>query len=41
MNFTQFLLLILERSIISNQFGIEIFYTTFKEAAGEANYLDI
>lgn len=41
MNFTQFLLLILERSIISNKFGLEIFYTTFKEAAKDNGYLDI
>lgn len=41
MNFTQFLLLILERSIISNKFGIEVFYTTFKDAAGDSEFLDI
>lgn len=40
MNFTQFLLLILERGIISNKFGIELFYTTFKEAANGEPYLD-
>lgn len=40
MNFTQFLLLGLDRGIISNQFGLEVFYTAFKEAAQGEEYLD-
>ena len=41
MNITQFYLLAVERSMISNKFGIEIFYTAFKAATGEDNdYLD-
>lgn len=41
MDLTQFLLFVLERSIISNKFGIEIFYQAFKEAAKDSDYLDI
>jgi len=41
MDFTQFLLFVLERSIISNKFGVEIFYQAFKEAARESEFLDI
>ena len=41
MNFTQFLLFVLERSIINNKFGVEIFYQAFKEAARDKDYLDI
>lgn len=40
MNFTQFLLLILERNIMSNKFGIEVFYTAFKEASDGEKFLD-
>ena len=35
MNITQFFLLAVERSMISNKHGIEIFYTAFKEACGD------
>lgn len=41
MNFTQFLLLALDRGIISNAFSLEVFYTTFKEAAQGEDHLDI
>ena len=34
MEFTQFIMFSIERNIISNKFGIEIFYTAFKEACG-------
>lgn len=44
MNITQFFLLAIERNMISNKHGIEIFYTAFKEACGggdkETAYLD-
>jgi len=35
MDFTQFLMFAIERNMVSNKFGIEIFYTAFKEACGE------
>ena len=35
MGFTQFILFCIERNMISNKFGIEVFYTAFKEACGE------
>ena len=35
MDFTQFILFAIERNMISNQFGIEVFYATFKDACGE------
>lgn len=35
MSFTDFILFVIERDMISNKFGIEIFYTAFKEACGE------
>lgn len=35
MNFTQFILFAIERNMITNKFGIEVFYTVFKEACGE------
>ena len=35
MDFTQFILFAIERNMIKNKFGIEIFYTAFKEACGE------
>jgi uncharacterized lipoprotein YmbA len=41
MNLTQFLLFALDRNLVSNKFGIEVFYTTFKEAAGHSEILDI
>ncbi|CAI2359845.1 unnamed protein product [Moneuplotes crassus] len=41
MDFTQFLLFVLDRSIISNKFGLEVFYQAFKEAAQDGDYLDI
>jgi hypothetical protein len=41
MNITQFFLLVIERNMISNRYGIEIFYTAFKEATGEGqDFLD-
>jgi hypothetical protein len=41
MNITQFFLLAIERNMISNKHGIEIFYTAFKEACGPDNtFLD-
>lgn len=41
MNITQFFLLAIERNMISNKHGCEIFYTAFKEACGQDNdYLD-
>jgi len=33
MDLTHFILLAIERNMISNKHGIEIFYTAFKEAA--------
>lgn len=35
MDFTQFLMFAIERNMVSNKFGIEIFYAAFKEACGE------
>ena len=35
MDITQFLQFAIERSMISNKHGVEIFYTVFKEACGE------
>ena len=35
MDITQFIQFAIERSMISNKFGIEIFYTAFKQACGE------
>lgn len=35
MDFTQFILFAIERNMIKNKFGIEIFYTAFKEACGD------
>ncbi len=42
MYITEFFLLVLERNMISNRHGIEIFYTAFKEACGQegGDYLD-
>jgi hypothetical protein len=41
MNITQFFLLVIERNMISNRHGVEIFYTAFKEACDPDNgYLD-
>jgi hypothetical protein len=41
MNITQFFLLAIERNMISNRHGVEIFYTAFKEACGADNvFLD-
>lgn len=41
MYITEFFLLVLERNMISNRHGIEIFYTAFKEACGsDGDYLD-
>jgi len=37
MDFTNFLLLAVERSMVSNKFGLEIFYTAFKEAVDNRN----
>ena len=34
MDLTNFILLAVERNMISNKFGLDIFYTAFKEAAG-------
>jgi hypothetical protein len=36
----EFLLFAIERNMISNKYGIEIFYTCFMEAAGEKEFLD-
>ena len=35
MDFTKFLLFAIERNMITNKFGIEVFYTAYKEACGE------
>lgn len=35
MEFTQFIMFAIERNMISNKYGLEIFYTVFKEACGE------
>lgn len=35
MDFTQFILFAVERGMVTNKFGLEIFYTAFKEACGE------
>ena len=35
MDFTQFIMFAIERNMISNTYGIEIFYTAFKEACGD------
>jgi hypothetical protein len=41
MNITQFFLLAIERNMISNRYGIEIFNASFKEACGpDQTYLD-
>ncbi len=40
MNLTHFFLLSLERSMISNKHGIDIFYKAFKEAAEDEDHLD-
>ena len=42
MNIVQFFLFAIERNMISNKNGIEIFYTVFKEAVGDPGtiYLD-
>ena len=34
MSFTEFIMFVIERDMISNKFGIENFYTAFKEACG-------
>jgi hypothetical protein len=34
MDLTNFILLAVERNMISNKYGLDIFYTAFKEAAG-------
>jgi hypothetical protein len=34
MDITQFFLFVIERNMLSNKNGIEIFYTAFKEASG-------
>jgi len=39
MDITQFIQFAIERNMISNKHGIEIFYAAFKEACGE-NYND-
>ena len=33
MDLTNFILLAVERNMVSNKFGLDIFYTAFKEAA--------
>jgi len=35
MDFTQFLMFAIERNMVSNKYGIEIFFAAFKEACGE------
>lgn len=37
MDLTHFILLAVERNMISNKFGLEIFYAAFKEAARSAD----
>lgn len=37
MNINQFFLFVVERNMISNKNGLEIFYTAFKEACGGAD----
>jgi hypothetical protein len=37
MDFTHFLLLAIERSMVSNKFGLEIFYAAYKEAVQNTN----
>jgi len=41
MSLPQFMLFVLDRNMISNRFGIEVFYSTFREAAGDNEFLDI
>ena len=36
MDLTQFLILCVERDMVSNKFSLDIFYTAFKEAAMNA-----
>ena len=38
MDLTHFILLAVERNMISNKHGLEIFYTAFKEAATNNHY---
>ena len=42
MDITQFFLFVVERNMLSNKNGLEIFYTAFKEASGgnDVVYLD-
>jgi hypothetical protein len=40
MNITQFFLLVIERNMISNSHGIEIFYAAFEEASNKTKVLD-
>ena len=35
MDFTKFILFAIDRNMIKNKFGIEVFYTAYKEACGE------
>jgi hypothetical protein len=39
MSLTQFVLLALERNMVSNKFGLELFYTAFKEAVEDVSTL--
>ena len=39
MDLTHFILLAVERNMISNKYGLDIFYTAFKEAANSNNDL--
>ena len=38
MDLTHFILLAVERNMISNKFGLDIFYTAFKEAANNHQF---
>jgi hypothetical protein len=35
MDFTSFILFAIERNMISNMFGVEVFYAAFKDACGD------
>jgi len=35
MNFSSFILFSIERNMITNKFGLEIFYSAFKDSCGE------
>ena len=41
MNINQFFLFVIERNMLSNKNGIEIFYTAFKEASGGPDVVNL